>query len=296
MGNRTNISWTDSTWNFLRGCSRVSKGCMNCYAERMSNRFNGPGEPYEGLAEDGKWTGEVRVVDEHFGNPLRWSRPRMIFVNSMSDTFHENVSDETLIRAFKVMREANRHVYQVLTKRPERMASFTRNVLPEVFGPDWLEGFPHVWFGTSVEDQETMDARGPHLLNTPGYVRFLSVEPMLAPIRPMLRLDAEGRDVTDLPGLWDSGDSRIHWVIVGAESGPGARPMKESWVRDIKDLCVYYGVRFFYKQDAQNGKKIETPLLDGKRWTEMPADIEDSFTKSTPRTSAQESLSFKDRS
>lgn len=207
MGRETSIAWTDATWNPIRGCSRVSEGCRHCYAESVAARFSGAGLPYEGLTRDGKWTGEVRVVERHFLDPLRWERPRRIFVNSMSDLFHPNVTDETIDRVFAVMALAPRHTFQVLTKRPERMRKYladTRRNIPvynaatKITGGDFSKfpgdmantrssggswwPLPNVWLGVSVEDQATADARVPLLLQTPAAVRFVSYEPALGPV------------------------------------------------------------------------------------------------------------------
>ena len=264
MGDKSKIEWTEATWNFFRGCSRLSAGCQNCYAERMASRFSGPGKPYEGLTQNGKWTGEVRFIEEKLDQPLRWTRPRIIFVNSMSDTFHPNARTAHICMAFDVMRKAKHHIFQVLTKRPEKMANFLINVYPEWTGAGfWPEDFPHVWIGTTVENQIAVDTRTIHLLNTPAKVRFLSCEPLLEDVRLNLRVDTCGRDLSDLPGLWNEDDRRIHWVIVGGESGQRARKMRQLWVRNIRYQCERCDVAFFYKQRIEDGKKITMPKLDG---------------------------------
>lgn len=211
MSDDTGIAWTDATWNPVRGCSRVSEGCRNCYAERVASRFNGPGAPYEGLAKDGRWTGVVKVVDRVLDQPLRWQRPRRIFVNSMSDLFHEKLSNEEIAAVFGVMAAAPRHTFQVLTKRPERMRAWMEvqrsrwrssgGTGPNVgamlaFGAtrslisfeecaalgDLAWPLPNVWLGVSVENQATADERIPILLGTPAAVRFVSYEPALGPV------------------------------------------------------------------------------------------------------------------
>ncbi len=213
MSDKTGIEWTDATWNPIRGCSRVSEGCRNCYAESVARRFSGPGLPYEGLVRiggDGKpheWNGNIKFVEEHLLDPLRWTKPRKIFVNSMSDLFHPNVTDEMLDRIFAVMALASWHTFQVLTKRPERMREYltahgrtTRvyNHAACIIEGEWSrmspqmahhrssgEGWwplPNVWMGTSAEDQKTADERIPHLLQTPAWHHFISAEPLLGAV------------------------------------------------------------------------------------------------------------------
>jgi protein gp37 len=257
----TGIQWTDETWNPIRGCSRVSEGCRNCYAESVAKRFSGPGLPYEGLTTKGKWNGTIRVVDEAMTKPLSWKKPRRVFVNSMSDLFHENVADETIDRIFAVMALAPQHTFQVLTKRPERMraylscATFGASIISEPSAykrvvaaldlPDWLPAgrsfrrvpeawpLPNVWLGVSVEDQATADTRIPLLLDTPAAVRFISAEPLLGPINLN-------------PHLYE--DQQLHWVIVGGESGHGARSCSIEWVEAIVGQCVAAAVPVFVKQ------------------------------------------------
>jgi protein gp37 len=268
VGEKTGISWTDSTWNPIRGCSRVSEGCRNCYAESVAHRFSGPGQPYEGLAvlKNGhaSWTGRVEFVEDHLMDPIRWKRPRRIFVNSMSDLFHENVTDEMRDKIFSVMALCPQHIFQVLTKRPERMLEYltgehkARNEemttakgecslafgrparffpqafkkLPlnqDIFQMKWP--LPHVWQGVSVED-----ARVKHridiLREVPAVVRFLSIEPLIGDV-----------GLLDLKG--------ISWVIVGGESGPGARPMMSQWADSIREQCEAAGVAYYFKQNGE---------------------------------------------
>lgn len=271
MGDKSKIEWTEATWNFLRGCSHVSAGCSHCYAERMASRFNGKGEAYQGLTRAGRWTGEVRFIEDKLDQPIRWRRPRMIFVNSMSDTFHDKVPDHVLCKAFDIMRKADHHIFQVLTKRPERMANFLINVYPEYVGPG-VWPFENVWLGTTVENQDANQERVKHLVNTPAHVRFLSCEPLLEEIDLTLRVDHKGLDMTNLSGLWDEPDTTIDWVIVGAESGHGGRKMHQDWVRRIRDSCDCHRVAFFYKQRVKDGKKITMPNLDGVVHDAMPVD------------------------
>ncbi len=263
----TGISWTDETWNPIRGCTPVSAGCTNCYAARQARRFSGPGKAYDGLtrmtASGPKWTGKIRLVPEVLDQPLRWRKPRRIFVNSMSDLFHEDVPSEFIAAVFGVMAGARQHTFQVLTKRPERMAQWFRWVETDVREPRWecLEKaeelidrepqedsestwpLPNVWSGVSVEDQEAANERIPLLLQTPAAVRFLSCEPLLGP----LDLD---------PRKWAPTDTcfqappKLDQVIVGGESGPGARPCDVRWIRSIVQQCREAKVACFVKQDS----------------------------------------------
>lgn len=212
MGDKTGISWTSATWNPVTGCDRVSPGCDRCYALTMAARLKRMGQANYQTDGDPRTSGPGFGVATHphmLDQPLRWKRPRMIFVNSMSDLFHPDVSDNFVRRVFEIMARAHWHTFQVLTKRPQRMAAFVAG--------DWPRPLPNVWLGTSIEsDRYTF--RADHLRNTPAAVRFLSCEPLLGPL-PSLDLEDIG------------------WVIVGAESGQGARPMDLAWVRDLRDVC-----------------------------------------------------------
>lgn len=274
------ISWTDETWNPVRGCSRVSSGCENCYAERMSARFSGPGQPYVGLTRmtqgGPRWTGEIRLVPEALDQPLRWKKPRRIFVNSMSDLFHEGVPTEFIDQIFAVMALAPQHSYQVLTKRPARMysyletgecctrwrralASSLRAVGPERF-PERLHPLPNLQLGVSVENQPTAEERIPSLLKTPAAVRFVSYEPALGAIDfgPWMgETTCQKREDKRHCEHWYDGDrpccacgqtTGLDWVIAGGESGPGARPSHPDWFRQVRDSCVAAGVPFHFKQ------------------------------------------------
>lgn len=277
MADKTGIEWTDATWNPIRGCTRVSEGCRNCYAEKVAARFSGPGQPYAGLAQltqsGPRWTGEVRFISEHLTDPLRWQRPRKIFVNSMSDLFHEALSDERIARVFAVMGLAFQHTFQVLTKRAERLPligterfqGLVREATRE--HPRWLipaeKGtghrfswpLPNVWIGVSVEDQKTADQRIPHLLKVPARVRFLSMEPLLGPV-DLKRWLWNYVPTSEMPG-WALNDGfldgyelagNLQWVIAGGESGPGARPSHPNWFRSLRDQCQAASVPFFFKQ------------------------------------------------
>lgn len=288
MGDGTGIEWTDATWNPVRGCSRVSEGCRNCYAERVAARFGGPGLPYEGLALNGKWTGNTRLVAEHMDDPLRWRRPRRIFVNSMSDLFHESLTFEQIDEVFSIMLAAPRHTFQVLTKRPARMLAYCHRLarftqhdpesyrafdLARAIGPDPVWPAPHVWLGVSVENQEAADERIPLLLQTPAAVRFLSCEPLLGPVNLGL--------LGTMPASMTGGDyvmvhQRLHWVIAGGESGNGARPMEAAWARALRDECAAASVPFFFKQwgewagGTRVGKRNAGRILDGQTYSEFP--------------------------
>jgi protein gp37 len=228
------IEWTDTTWNPTTGCTKVSPGCSFCYAERMSKRLGAMGiQKYANAFE-------VTLHRDTLELPLNWKRPRFVFVDSMSDLFHESIPYEFIQEVFSVMREARQHRFQVLTKRAERLQELS----PE------LEWTPNIWMGVSVENDEYVQ-RIQHLKHTGAYVKFLSLEPLLGPV-PSL-------DLTE-----------IDWVIVGGESGPGARPMKEEWVLQIRDRCIMAAVPFFFKQWGGTVKKRTGRVLDGKTWDEMP--------------------------
>jgi protein gp37 len=241
MSEKSTIEWTQSTWNCITGCTEVSPGCARCYARTFAERFRGvPGHPYEqGF--------DLRLWPERLDLPMKWRQPRRIFVNSMSDLFHQNIPDSFILEVFRTMIErAPWHIYQVLTKRPSRLANtrLLRAILSLADG--WPE---HIWLGVSLENN-AYRWRIDKLRAIPAPIRFLSCEPLLGP----LDLDLSG----------------IRWVIAGAESGYGARPMDEDWVRSIKDQCVAAGVAFFYKQNAVHGHKIPLPRLDGVVWKQFP--------------------------
>lgn len=259
----TKIEWTDATWNPVRGCSRVSDGCRNCYAETIAKRFGGPNQPYEGLlAKGGQWNGNVSLIQSQLETPFRWRRPRRVFVNSTSDLFHENVPDWFIDRVFAVMLVCPHHQFQILTKRPQRMQLYLadRNIGSRIY--QQLDTFlrnvpmtftwplPNVWLGTSIEDQATAEERIPHLLATPAAVRFISAEPLLGPVelqrsRHFLRC-AHGHKGTARATY--GCNPVLDWVIVGGESGPNARPMHPDWARSLRDQCTAAAAPFFFKQ------------------------------------------------
>ncbi len=234
MSDQSGIEWTDATWNPVTGCTKVSPGCKNCYAERLAARLCAMGNPRyrNGFA--------VTLHPDQLTLPLRWRRPKRVFVNSMSDLFHEAVPDDYIRRVFDVMSRAAWHTFQILTKRSDRLA---------VLAPD-LPWPPNVWQGVSVENAR-YTSRIADLQTVPAAVRFLSVEPLLGAI-PQLPLHG------------------IHWVIVGGESGGGRRPMEAAWARDIRDQCAHAGVAFFFKQWGGRTPKAGGRLLDDRTWDETP--------------------------
>jgi protein gp37 len=239
MAEHSKIEWTDSTWNPVRGCTKVSPGCKHCYAEAFAERFRGvKGHPYEqGF--------DLRLVPEKLTEPLLWSAPRMVFVNSMSDLFQERVPDDYVIRVAKVMQSADWHTYQVLTKRSDRMRNLLNGKL------SFAANLPHVWWGVSVEDKRYGKPRLEDLRNSVATTRFLSVEPLLE----------------DLGSLNLSG---IHWVIVGGESGPGARPLERAWVESLRSQCRKASIPFFFKQWGGVRKKTTGRKLNGRTYDELP--------------------------
>lgn len=330
MSDDSKIEWTDATWNPIRGCSRVSEGCRHCYAERVASRFSGPGQPYEGLAvrklrvvsDDeqttvGRWTGKVRMVPEHLADPLRWKRPRRVFVNSMSDLFHESLTNEQIAAVFGVMAAAPQHTFQVLTKRAARMrAWFEWASRQQPDAPNACIGvaegtiddqigklaavvagsyghvtwpLPNVWLGVSVENQAAADERIPELLRTPAAVRWLSCEPLLGPVDFKRQCHAAGcrgecGHASPFAMLGDNATGAlIDWLVMGAESGPGARAADPAWFRSLAEQCRAAGVPVFFKQGvvgggitagpgshAKHGGLVGLPLLDGASLVEFP--------------------------
>ncbi len=250
MGDKSKIEWTNATWNPVRGCSVVSEGCRNCYAMQVAARFSGPGLPYAGLAyrnESGAhWTGKVKLVDEHLEDPLRWKRPRRIFVNSMSDLFHESLSEIDIGLVFSVMSECPQHTFQILTKRPQVMLETLRTACAVY---DFDKPLPNVWLGVSVEDQNAADERIPLLMATPAALRWLSVEPLLGPVNLErwlcscpVRCELAGGSIAC------TSDGYVDWVVIGGESGPNARPCALEWIESIVKQCQAASVPVFVKQ------------------------------------------------
>jgi protein gp37 len=250
----TQIEWTDATWNPVAGCSVVTAGCTNCYAMTLAARLAAMGmAKYDGLTrKSGKrwvWNGRVREDYEALDAPRQWRKPRKIFVNSMSDLFHEQVSDTFVAAVWRVMRETPHHHYQILTKRPDRML--------RVLNASMSEFLPNVWLGTSVEDARVTD-RINELRKVPAAVRFISFEPLIGAVGDV--------DLTD-----------IAWAIVGGESGHSARPIREEWIDEIHRQCVRYGTAFFFKQwgtwgkdNKKRSKKANGREYRGRLWDEMP--------------------------
>jgi len=264
MADTTKIEWTDATWNPITGCTLVSGGCRHCYAARLAATRLRHHPSRAGLARinaagEAKFTGEVRLNEQWLDQPLRWRNPRRIFVCAHGDLFHENVPDEWIDRVFTVMALARRHTFQCLTKRPERARAYLASEDREdkVRHPRRGWPLPNVWLGASVEDQATADRRIPDLLATPAAVRFLSMEPLLGPVQiDRVREQTGGEHVNALTGitkgfLTDYHGAHLDWVIVGGESGPGARPMHPDWARSLRDRCRAAGVAFFLKQMAR---------------------------------------------
>ena len=246
MSATSSIEWTDRTWNPVRGCSVVSPGCVNCYAMKQAHRFSGKGKAYEGLTKltsaGPQWTGKIRLVEEALAEPRRWRKPSRVFVNSMSDLFHESVPFEFVARVMDVIAATPHHTYQILTKRAERMLEF----FGVVATAEGLAPPPNMWLGVSVENQATADERVPLLLHTPAAIRFASCEPLLGPLHLAdacyAHMDYESRmTVCDR-------DLALDWVIVGGESGSGARRCDLRWVRDLVRDCRSASVPVFVKQ------------------------------------------------
>lgn len=250
----TQIEWTDATWNPVAGCTIMSAGCTNCYAMEMAKRLEAMRmEKYVGLTrKSGKrtiWSGVVREDESALAIPFTWKKPRKIFVNSMSDLFHDGVHESFIARVWDVMRKTPHHNYQILTKRPERMASVVAEVIGDIL--------PNVWLGTSIEDNAVAD-RVDHLRRVPAAIRFISFEPLIGPVGPI--------DLTN-----------IHWAIVGGESGKSARAIKEEWIDEIYEQCLDYETAFFFKQwgtwgkdNKKRSKKANGREYRGKTWDEMP--------------------------
>lgn len=252
MSSQSSIEWTDATWNPVRGCTKISPGCKYCYAEVFAERFRGvPGHPYErGF--------DPRLVPEKLAEPLRWKNPRMIFVNSMSDLFHSSVPDDYIVKVAKVMSLASWHIFQVLTKRSERLEQMLNTSLK----PYALK--QHIWWGVSVENRKYGLPRIQHLRSSPARIRFLSIEPLLEDIGNI-----------NLKG--------ISWVIVGGESGSQARPIKAEWAISVRDQCEAARVPFFFKQWGGKRKKKAGRMLDGNTYDEFPDFVRSSVPSNSVR-------------
>lgn len=239
MSDKSKIEWTDARWNPVRGCTKISPGCARCYAETFAERFRGvPGSPFEqGF--------DLRLVPEKLTQPFEFARPRLIFVNSMSDLFHDDVPDDYIVQIAQVMAASPWHTYQVLTKRSARLRDLLKGRL------QFAAELRHIWWGVSVDDCRFGLPRVNDLRESAAATKFLSVEPLLGDLGPI-----------DFVGL--------DWVIVGGESGPGARPMPAQWVRPIRDHCVTNRIPFFFKQWGGVRKHITSRLLDGRTWDELP--------------------------
>lgn len=241
----TSIEWTDATWNPVAGCTILTAGCTNCYAMRMAARLDAMGlEKYAGLTRKSggraKWTGKISLDRKSLSTPQTWSKPRRVFVNSMSDLFHQDVPVDFIADVWKVMADTPRHTYQILTKRPDRMMEIVPG-LPKL---------PNVWLGTSVEDGRVLH-RVDELRQVPAAIRFISFEPLIGSVA--------GASLKD-----------IHWAIVGGESGPNARHMEPAWVDEIQSMCRVAGTAFFFKQWGGKNKKATGRLLNGRTYDEMP--------------------------
>lgn len=279
MADKSSIEWTDATWNIVTGCSRVSAGCEHCYAERLAATRLKHHPSRQGLTDrHGRWNGEVRFNLQWLDQPLRWQRPRKIFVAAHGDLFHENVPVDWLDRLFAVMALCPRHDFQILTKRPRRMHDYIvqfdgdeamERVIDqarfiagsrgaEIVTNATMVALPNAWLGVSAEDQQTAEDRIPVLLETPAAVRWLSAEPLLGPV-----------EIDDF--LWPAeGRPALDWVVAGGESGPGARPMDPSWPRSLRNQCICGRVPYFFKQWGGTTAKAGGCELDGRTWRQMP--------------------------
>lgn len=305
MSDGTKIEWTEATWNPVTGCSVTSPGCTNCYAMKLAGTRLRNHASRAGLTRETKagpvWTGEVRFNEEWLDQPLRWKRPRMIFVCAHGDLFHESVSDEWIDRVFAVMALCPQHTFQVLTKRSSRMREYfeaRREGDPWAEAADYLANLrgledhpavlepsdmplPNVWLGVSVEDQARADERVPDLLATPAAVRWLSCEPLLGPVdlsRVFASSDEDGVYLNDAPILG------LDWIVAGGESGPGARPMHPDWARSLRDQCATAGVPFFFKQwgnyrptsDCEHGEYM-IPATKAEAGRHLDGQLHDGF-------------------
>jgi protein gp37 len=298
----TSIQWTQETWNPVRGCSRISPGCVNCYAERMAARglpgHESPttGEPFAIRTPSGpRWTGKVELIPSMLDVPLRRRKPTTYFVNSMSDLFHKDLSIPDQEQVFRAMLSATQHTYQILTKRAGVMAERVPQIMHRICGPHYATP-AHIWLGVSVEDQQRADERIPHLLQTPAAVRFLSVEPLLGPV-DLTRIEFrratwyDALEDHDGFGLLGAAHQKLDWVIVGGESGPGARPCDAAWIRSIVQQCKAAGVACFVKQlgakpiggyDPRLGHRSSTIRLRDSKGGDMAEWLEDLRVREMP--------------
>ncbi|MCG8407780.1 MAG: phage Gp37/Gp68 family protein [Phycisphaerales bacterium] len=293
MSDKSDIEWTDATWNPVTGCTRVSEGCDNCYAVPMTKRLERMKKPkYQGLVGKGHFNGVVKCHESALEIPFKWTKPRRIFVNSMSDLFHEHVPFEFIANVFTTMGQCHWHTFQILTKRPHILREFfywnypADKISYEAAAQDWLKCWPNVWLGVSVEGQHEANDRIPKFVWCPAAVRFLSCEPLLEPIDigraiPCGYYCDESVGHVDHP-FWGNGNvkSPIDWVIVGGESGPGARPCRATWIRDIVHDCKAAGVPVFVKQLGSNPeegygchRKLRLNHRKGGNIEEWPDDL-----------------------
>lgn len=261
------IEWTDKTWNPVIGCSNISPACDHCYAEKMAARLASMPKTagsYVHVIDHEKrcWNGKTHFIESALSKPLHWRKPCRVFVGSMTDLFHPSTPFKWLTQIFDVMFHTPHITYQILTKRPDRMQEFMRDLSASSLG-GWP--FPNVWLGVTVENQEYADKRIPALLDTPAAVRFVSIEPMLGPIDLGEYLGGERWFASEHPM-----DKWLDWVICGGETGHGSRPLHPDWVRDLRDQCTLAGVPFFFKQW---GRKAAGHLLDEHEWHEFPTTV-----------------------
>ncbi len=306
MSDTTSIEWTDASWPVVTGCTHISPGCDRCYSARLTSTRLRHLPEYAGLASNGRFNGTVRCLPDRLDWPLKWRKPKRIFVSDMADLFHDQVPDEYLVRVFDVMLNARRHTFQVLTKRHARMRSFVTRYLSGEFAAEPLDRAPlaatvdrppaNVWLGVSAEDQKWADIRIPALLDTPAAIRFVSAEPLLGPIDLSSWIGADhGASPGDLPapgGRGKAGGDRgglrsgvpddlsdstrrssISWLIAGGESGSGARPCELSWLRSLHDQCASAGVPYFLKQLGSVAGREWDAGPKGGDWDKWPEDL-----------------------
>jgi protein gp37 len=278
VSDRTKIEWTSATWNPTTGCDRVSSGCDHCYALTLARRLKAAGNPRYQVDGDPRRSGLGFGLTLHWDKidqPLRWRSPRFVFVDSMSDLFHADVPTEFIERVFEVMARAPQHRFQILTKRPGRMASVLRRMCSDPL--------PNVWLGTSVENQDWAKIRIPKLLETPAAVRFLSCEPLLGPLDITAWLQPRGGNGGEASGTNEL--PRIDWVIVGGESGPQHRLMLPDWARSVRDQCQAAAIPFFFKQWGGRTPKAGGRVLDDRVWDEVPGQPTGIKSAATPSSS-----------